>query len=380
MNETNKVDMNASNKNNQPETVRPSDMVRRRPQRMRWWMPTLAAIGLGVVVVTGVKSASHLGRAGQVPPETTRGSSSLADVKAHVPVVSEAERAREAARIREARKAAAEAFRVSVEAEYEAFKRRVSERAAAFDVVRGGIPGTVDKYGFRKCWAVMWALAKDKVAEKIGKGSMTNFDHLMNADLREGFYQPLQDARGEVLVLLNEFQTRLQVCRDELDRSMVGIPDWDRSLGEPPMSLKADSLRIEEAMAALRAVQIGATVSAAFDAVCLAGVYQAVKSLLLHAAGRLAGGMATGAVTSQLDGPIPGPADLVAMGICAVSVAATAWEVRKAAKEIPEQLRKIMNETVDTQCAEVRRRTLDEGEKLYLSYVRKARLVFTGGD
>jgi len=104
---------------------------------------------------------------------------------------------------------------------------------------------------------------------------------------------------------------------------------------------------------------------------CLVGVCQAVSRLLAGAAGRLAAGMGAGALTSQIDGLVPGPADLVALGICAVSAAVTAWEVRKAAKVIPAKLAQVMNETVNTQCAEVQRRALDEGEKLCLSYVRK---------
>jgi len=366
--------------NNNSQIAQGVDEKRRHRKIGGWWWPTLAVLGLVVVLVTGVRSANRLGKADRMPRDAANGSAALAGAGAHVPVVSEADRALVAARIRAARRAAAVAYRTSVEAEYEAFKRRVAERSSAFDVVRADIPGTVGKYGFKKCWSVMYALAKDKVAKKFGKGCTTNFDQLMNGDLREGFYQPLQDARGEVLMLLNELQVRLQSCRDELDRNMAGIPEWDRSLGEPPASLKAESLRIDEMLTALREVQIGATVSAAIDAACVAGVCQTVVRLLAGAVGRLAGGMAAGAVTSQLDSPAPGPADLVALGICAVSVAATAWEVRKAAKIVPERLAKAMNEAVDAQCAEVRRRTLDEGEKLYLSYVRTAAFASAEGE
>lgn len=375
MNEVSAKDEDELNKSRAPGPERSTGGARCRTSRMRWWMPTMSAFCLIVAVVMGMKSVERLKRAERMSCEAMCGSPSLEGVKACARTASEADRQREVAHIRKAREASAETFRASVEAEHEAFRRRVFERSAAFDVVRGGIPDTVDKYGFTKCWSIMYALAKDMVSQKIGKGSTANFDELLNADLRTGFYQPLQDARGEVLVLLSEFQARLNACRAELERNMTSIPDWDRSLGEPPVSLRAESLRIEETMAALRDVQIGATASAALDAACLYGISQTVARLLAGAAGRIAAGAVAGGVTAMADGPVPGPADLVGLGIFGVGAAATAWEMRKASKVVPEKLTKVMNETVDTQSAEVQRRTLDEGEKLYLMYTRRASMI-----
>ncbi len=80
----------------------------------------------------------------------------------------------------------------------------------------------------------------------------------------------------------------------------------------------------------------------------------------------------------MVDSPAPGPADLVGLGIFSVWVAATAWEVRKAAKVIPAELARSLYETINEQRAEVQRRTLDEGEKLYLEYTRMAEALTVG--
>lgn len=88
----------------------------------------------------------------------------------------------------------------------------------------------------------------------------------------------------------------------------------------------------------LREAQIGASVSVAFDLASLYGVGKAIYRQLGGAAGRLTAGATAGTATAMVDSPAPGPADLVGLGIFSVGVAATAWEVRKAAKVIPAEL------------------------------------------
>ena len=344
----------------------------------RVWI-VLAVIALVTAVGANWFSSGKLKAARQRTGSVGCGSAALegirrvwADAKADEARLAEA-REREIARIRAARKAAEESFRAVIEKEHEAFRRRVAERAEDFDVVRTGIPAVVGKYGFKKCWSVMVALAKDKVARKVGKGSTTNFDEMMNGDLREQFYRPQENARESVVALLPEYANRLDACREEFAAQLNRIPEWDKSLGEIPESLQTESLRIEEVMQGLMAAQIGSTVSAAFDAVCFAGVIRTVSSLLGGAAGRFAAGAATGTATAMADSPAPGPADLVGLAIFGVGAAATVWEVRKAAKVIPEELSRVMRETVDQQCSEVQSRVLDEGEKLYLSYSQAVR-------
>lgn len=364
--------MNVQDKNVQLPNRRP------RKVRNRIWI-ALVAMALAVSVGTSWYSSGKLEAARQRTGLVGCGSAALegvrrivADAKADEARLAEA-REREIARIRAERKAAQESFRAAVEKEHEAFRRRVAERAEGFDVVRAGIPSVVGKYGFKKCWSVMAALAKDKVARKIGKGRTTNFDELMNGDLREQFYRPLENARESVVALLPEYANRLEACRDEFAAQLKRIPGWNKSLGQIPKSLQTESLRIEEIMRGLMAAQIGSTVSAAFDAACLAAVYRTVASLLAKAATRLAAGTVAGLVTSQCDGPIPGPADIAGLGIFGVGAVATAWEVRKAAKVIPDELARVMRETIDQQSNEVQSRVLDEGEKLYLSYSQAVR-------
>ena len=343
--------------------------------RNRVWI-ALVATALAVSVGTSWYSSGKLETARQRTGAVGRGSAALegigrvgADPQADEAMVAEA-REREIARIRAARKSAQESFRAAIEEEHASFRRRVVERARGFDVAWASIPSVVGKYGFKKCWSVMAALAKDKVAEKIGKGRTTNFDEMMNGDLREQFYRPLENARESVVALLPEYANRLEACREGFAAQLNRIPGWDKSLGEIPESLQTESLRIEEIMRGLMAAQIGSTVSAAFDAACLAGVIRTVSSLLGGAAGRFAAGAAAGTATAMADSPAPGPADLVGLAIFGVGAAATAWEVREAAKVIPEELSRVMRETVDQQCSEVQSRVLDEGEKLHLSYSR----------
>lgn len=345
----------------------------------RVWI-VLAVIALVMAVGTNRFSSRKLESARQRTGAVKRGSVALEDVRSSSEDVVEAARReaarlaaareRETERIRTARRDATMAFGTAIKREHEAFKCRVAEREAVFDVVRAGIPSVVGKYGFKKCWSVMAALAKDKIARKIGKGSTTNFDELVNGDLREQFYRPLENAHESVVALLPEYANRLEVCREEFAAQLNRISEWDKSLGEIPESLQVESLRIEEVMQGLMAAQIGSTVSAAFDAVCLAGVIRTVSSLLGGAAGGFAAGAAAGTATAMVDSPAPGPADLFGLGIFGVGAVATAWEVRKAAKVIPAELSRVMSETVDRQCSEVQSRVRDEGEKLYLSYSR----------
>lgn len=370
--ESNCETMNAQAKNVQLPNRKP------RKVRNRIWI-ALAAMALAVSVGTSWYSSGKLEAARQRSGLVGCGSAALegirrivADDKADEARLAEA-REREIARIRAERKVAQESFRAAIEKEHEAFRRRVAERAEGFDVVRAGIPSVVGRYGFKKCWSVMAALAKDKVARKIGKGRTTNFDELMNGDLREQFYRPLENARESVVALLPEYANRLEACREEFAAQLKRIPGWNKSLGEIPKSLQAESLRIEEIMRGLMAAQIGSTVSAAFDAACLAGVVRTVSSLLGGAAGRFAAGAVAGTATAMVDSPAPGPADLLGLGIFGVGAAATAWEVRKAAKTIPDELARVMRETIDQQSNEVQSRVLDEGEKLYLSYSQAVR-------
>ena len=370
--EPNRETMNVQDKGAQQPESRP------RRVRNRIWI-ALAAMALVVSVGTSWYSSCKLEAAHQRMGLVGCGSAALEGIR-RIGTGTKADetwlaaaREREIARIRAERKAAQESFRATIEKAHEAFRRRVAERAEGFDVVRAGIPSVVGKYGFKKCWSVMAALAKDKVARKFGKGRTTNFDELMNGDLREQFYRPLKNARESVVALLPEYANRLEACREEFATQLKRIPGWDKSLGEIPKSLQAESLRIEEIMQGLMAAQIGSSVSAAFDAACLAAVYRTVASLLAKAATRLAAGTVAGTATAMVDSPAPGPADLVGLGIFGGGAVATAWEVRKAAKVIPPELARVMRETVDQQSSEVQSRVLDEGEKLYLYYSQAVR-------
>lgn len=346
-----------------------------RKTRNRIWI-VLAVMALAVAMGTGWCSSCKLETARHRTGSVGFGSAALEGIRrigvAFRPGGTRLAEARkqELARIRAARKAAQESFHAAIEKEREAFRRRVAERAQGFDVVRAGIPSVVGKYGFTKCWSIMAALAKDKVARKIGKGRTTNFTELMDGDLREQFYRPLENARESVVALLPEYAARLEACREEFAMRLKSIPGWDRSLGEIPRSLQTESLRIQDVMQALMMTQVGSTISVTFDVACLAGVARTVASVLGGAAGRLAVGTVAGTATAMADSPVPGPADLVGLGIFGVGAAASAWEVRKAVKVIPDELDRVMRETVDQQYREVQSRVLDEGEKLHLSYSR----------
>lgn len=350
-------------------------------------LPILAAAGFIVACATGMYSAMNLKKARQMPNAASMGSSALdgvrtswSDEEARIRAERQAQeeaarilaerRAKEEERINNERQTANNNYRAAVVAEYEEFKNRVSERAAAFDNVRLAVPGIVGQYNFKKCWTAMCALVKDKIAQTTGRGSQDNLKNYINGDLCTSFYQPMQDARGEVLQLLIEFKGCLEARRTEWKMALDAIPGWDTSLGEIPESLMAESLRIETMIQTIAAAQIGAVVSAAFDAVCLPKVCFTVCRLLAGAAARFAAGSTASAVIAMADSPAPGPADLVGLAFFGVSAATTAWEIHKVAKVIPAELAAVMYRTVDEQCAEVLKNTMDEGEKLFLAYVQ----------
>lgn len=334
-----------------------------------------AVAALVVAVLADAYSNRKLSESGGGMPSAECGSCALEGVVSNrenaVSVEQlEESRRREIGRIRNARRELAASFQEDLKQEHEAFRRQVDERAACFDAVKDGIHDVVSQYGYEKCWSVMAALAKDKVAEKLGSGCTTNFDRIMNDDLRIGFYCPLLTAREEVVALLPEYVGRVEACRRKFAEKLNRIPEWDRSLGDIPKSLQADSLRIEKAMQRLMAAQIGSTVSAAFDAVGLACVYRTMASLLSGAAARLAASAVAGGSISILDTPAPGPMDVVGFAVFGAGAAITAWEVRKAIEVIPDELSQIMNDTVDRQRQETLTRLLEEGEELFMSYSR----------
>lgn len=342
-----------------------------------------AVAAIAVAIGTHWYAAKHMGEFDLDPESVERGSAALSGLErlpeearaAMAMYLVKAARDREVERIRTARQTALDSYRAAVGKEHEAFRRRVDERTAVFDVVRAGIPQVVDKYGYSKCWDIAVALAKDEFNRHFDTGSTDNCDRMMNDDLRDGFYQPLLDARAEVIALLPEFLARLEACRQQCSAELNAIPRWDESLGEIPKSLQLESLQIEEVMKSLRMTQIGSAVEAVFDAACLPAVIRVVTSLMAKAGGRLAASAIAGGGTAFLDGPEPGPADLIGLGVFGVGVGMTAWEVRKAAKVIPAELNRVLSETVDQQCREVLTRVLDEGDKLQMTYSH----AFVGG-
>ena len=105
----------------------------------------------------------------------------------------------------------------------------------------------------------------------------------------------------------------------------------------------------------------------ALEAVCIRQTVAMVAKILGKAAGRQAGTMAAGAGAAIADGPLP-VGDAIAAVAIAGCTAWSAWDVYKATKILPEELRVTLEEST----RKCERQTLDEvksaGEKVYWTY------------
>lgn len=236
--------------------------------------------------------------------------------------------------------------------------------AAQFDAVRRSIPGIVEQYGtFSRCKD----LFKTIVADKLKGGNET--ESSIRRDLEAEYYRGLYAARDKVQECLGSFVRSAESAREafklelEAELGSVELPGDDAYKA----LLVECGERIEQKKNDLKWGQIDAGVALALEAVCIRQTVAAVARILGKTAVRQAGTMAAGAGAAISDGPLP-VGDIIG-GVAVVGCTAwSAWDVYKATKVLPAELRA----TLETTTRKCEQQTLDEvkstGEKVYKVY------------
>ena len=236
--------------------------------------------------------------------------------------------------------------------------------ASQFDAVRRSIPGIVEQYGtFSRCKD----LFKTIVADKLKGGNET--ESSIRRDLEAEYYRGLYAARDKVQECLGSFVRSAESAREafklelEAELGSVELPGDDAYKA----LLVECGERIEQKKNDLKWGQIDAGVALALEAVCIRQTVAAVARILGKTAVRQAGTMAVGAGAAVADGPLP-VGDLIGGAAVVGCTAWSAWDVYKATKVLPAELRA----TLETTTRKCEQQTLDEvkstGEKVYKVY------------
>ena len=236
--------------------------------------------------------------------------------------------------------------------------------ASQFDAVRRSIPGIVEQYGtFSRCKD----LFKTIVADKLKGGNET--ESSIRHDLEAEYYRGLYAARDKVQECLGSFVRSAESAREafklelEAELGSVELPGDDAYKA----LLVECGERIEQKKNDLKWGQIDAGVALALEAVCIRQTVAAVARILGKTAVRQAGTMAAGAGAALSDGPLP-VGDIIGGAAVVGCTAWSAWDVYKATKVLPAELRA----TLETTTRKCEQQTLDEvkstGEKVYKVY------------
>ena len=257
------------------------------------------------------------------------------------------------------------AYVEALERHHRAFLSEVEQAAdSQFGRVRAGISGVVAKFGtFSRCKD----LFKTIVVDRIKGGDRTGAS--IKSDLEADFYRGLYEARDRVHECLGSFLRNAESEREafkvgleaELDSAALPGDDAYKAL------LEECGERIEQKKGALKWGQIDAGIACVIEAVCIRQTVAAAARVLGNAAARQAGTMVAGGTAAVADGPLP-VGDIIG-GLAIVGCTAwSAWDIYKAAKVLPEELRSTL-ETVTRDCE---RQTLDEvknaGETIYRAF------------
>ena len=235
---------------------------------------------------------------------------------------------------------------------------------AQFGIVRMGIPAVVDKFGtFSRCKDLFETIVTDKLKGENETGNS------IRRDLEADYYKRLYAARDKVYGCLETFLRNAESAKeafrleleDELDTVELPGDDAYKAL------LEECGERIEQKKEELKCGQIDAGIALALEAVCIRQTVATVAKALGKAAARQSGTMVAGAGAAMADGPLP-VGDAIA-GVAIIGCTAwSVWDVYKATKILPEELRA----TLEATTRKCEQQTLDEvknsGEKAYMAY------------
>lgn len=233
-----------------------------------------------------------------------------------------------------------------------------------FGIVRMGIPAVVDKFGtFSRCKDLFKTIVTDKLKGENETGCS------IKRDLEADYYKGLYAARDRVYGCLENFLRNAECAKETFRLELEAELDTAELPGDEAYKalLEECGERIEQKKDDLKWGQIDAGIAVTLEAVCIRQTIATVAKLLGKTAGRQAGTMAAGAGAAVADGPLP-VGDAIAAGAIAICTAWSAWDVWKATKVLPAELRATMEETT----RKCERQILDEvkisGEKIYMAY------------
>ena len=233
-----------------------------------------------------------------------------------------------------------------------------------FGIVRMGIPAVVDKFGtFSRCKD----LFKTIVTDKLKGGDETG--NSIKRDLEADYYRRLYAARDRVYGCLENFLRNADCAKEtfkleleaELDEVELPGDDAYKSL------LEECGERIEQNKEELKWGQIDAGIAVALEAVCIRQTVAAAAKILGKTAARQAGTMVAGAGAAAADGPLP-IVDAIAVGAIAICTGWSVWDVYKATKILPAELRATLEATTRKCEQQTQEEVRSSGEKIYRTY------------
>ncbi len=214
-----------------------------------------------------------------------------------------------------------------------------------FGAVRRTIPSVAEQFGtFSRCKDLFETIVTDQLKDE------NETESSIKRDLEADYYKELYAARDKVFECLEAFvrnaESAKEVFKVELEDELgsVELPG-----DEAYKALLAEcGERIEQKKEELKLGQIDAGIALALEAVCIRQTVAAVARILGTTAGRQAGTMVAGAGAAVSDGPLP-VGDAIA-GVAIIGCTAwSAWDVYKATKVLPEELRSTL-ESVTREC------------------------------
>ena len=233
-----------------------------------------------------------------------------------------------------------------------------------FGIVRMGIPAVVEKFGtFSRCKDLFKTMVTDKLKGKHETGNS------IKRDLEAAYYKGLYAARDRVHGCLENFLRNAECAKETFRLELEAELDTVELPGDDAYKalLVECGERIEQRKEELKWGQIDAGIALALEAVCIRQTVATVAKLLGKPVARQAGTMAAGAGVACADGPSP-LGDALAAGAIAICTAWSVWDVWKATKVLPAELRA----TLEATTRKCEQQTLDEvrssGEKIYSVY------------
>lgn len=276
-------------------------------------------------------------------------------------------------RVMKAREAAIDDFAAALARERSQFAERVDAVCASeFESVRTRIDGVVARFGHRKCWEMCKALAMDNI--KRDKDS-PRFRAAIDAELSGGFYEPLLNARMRVLSEAVALEERLRSLGEKFGSDLKAIPELNGLTGEPPVCLQEDSLLVDRLIGERFAAQATTVVGGAVEAVFLKRAITSMKKIFRAIVSRQVKTFGTAAVVSQLDSPVPGPMDVIAVGIASYGMWKLSKDIKAALVTLPRDMGAALEKCVDGTERDCLESVKAEGERIFGHYEEVLRAV-----